>query len=144
MRNFILNLIRPKFLKFDLTTYAKFQNLWSVYSDFIASFKWVIIMSHMHKSPQFSFYWTTYVIFTIYWKFRYRWRINMSHYGRQKRTQLIRWFWVIQCEWPITKFSVNRKYDVFCSIKGKLGWFMHVRHNYDSLKRCNEIGIYRW
>ena len=143
MWNFILNLMGPKFLKFDLTAHAKFKNLWSVYSDFIASFKWVIIMSHMHKSPQFSFYWTTYVIFTIYWKFRYRWRINMSHQGWQKWVQFIRWFWVIQYESSIMKFSINHKYDVFCSIKWKLGWLMHMSHKYDSFRKCYEIRIYR-
>ena len=143
MRNFISNLVRSKFLKFDLIAHAKFQNLWSVYSDFIASSQWVISMTHMHNPPQFSFYWTKHVIFTIYWKFCFRWRINMSHQGRQNRTYFIRWFWVIQCESSITKCSVNRKYDVFCSIKRKLGWIMHMSHRYDPLRRCYEIGIYR-
>ena len=45
----------------------------------------------------------------IHWKFRDRWRINMSHKVRQKRTQFIRVFWVIQYESSITKFSVNHK-----------------------------------
>ena len=37
--NLILNLFGPKFLKFDLTTYAKTQKLRSMNFDFKASFK---------------------------------------------------------------------------------------------------------
>ena len=70
----------------------------------------------------------------IHWKFRDRWRINMSHKGRHKRTQFIRVFWVIQYESSITKFSVNHKYDVLSSMRRKSGWIMHVSHKYDSFK----------
>ena len=39
----------------------------------------------------------------------------------------------------ITKFSENRKHDVFCSTNENLG--MHVSHKYDSFKRWYKIGI---
>ena len=97
-------------------------------------FKWVIFVTHMHNSPRFSSDRTKYVIFMIHWKFRDRCRINMSHKGRQKRTQFIRVFWVIHYESSITKFSVNHKYDVLSSMRRKSGWIMHLSHKYDSFK----------
>ena len=46
-------------------------------SNFIASFKWVIFMTHTHNLPKFSLFWLKYVIFTIFWKFCYRWRPHL-------------------------------------------------------------------
>ena len=126
-----------------MTAYAKFQNLWSVYSDFIASFKWVIIMSHMHKSPQFSFCWTKYVIFTIYWKFCYRWLILYYSKSTDELSTLLPALVTHVYASSITKFSINHTYDVFCSKKRKLVWTMHMSHKYDSFKRCYEIGIHK-
>ena len=143
MWNLISNSMGPKFLKFDLTAYAKFQYLRSVYSDFIASFKWVIFMTHMHGSHQFSFFWTKYVIFMIYWKFRYRWLILYYSKSTDELSPLLPALVTHVYASSITKFSINRKYDVFCSIKRKLRWFMHMSHKYDLFHRCYEIGMYR-
>ena len=138
--NLIFNVIGPKFLKFYLTAHAKFQNLRSVYSDFIASFKWVIFMTHMHGSHQFSFFWTKYVIFMIYWKFRYRWLILYFSKSTDELSPLLPALVTHVYASSITNFSINHKYDVFCSENRKLGWTMH---KYDSFKICYEIGIYR-
>jgi len=141
--NLIFNLIGRKFLKFDLTAHAKFQNLRSVYSDFIASFKWVIFMTHMPGSPQFSFFWTKSVIFMIYWKFRYRWLILYYSKSTDELSPLLPAPVTHVYASSITKFSLNHKYDGFGSKKRKLGRTMHMSHKYDSFKRCFEIGIYR-
>ena len=101
------------------------------------SFKWVIFM---HGSPQFSFFWTKYVIFMIYWKFCYRWLILYFSKSTDELSPLLPALVTHVYASSITKFSINHKYDVFCSEKRKFGWTMH---KYDSFKRCYEIGIYR-
>jgi len=141
MWNLISNSMGPKFLKFDLTAYAKFQYLRSVYSDFIASFKWVIFMTHMHGSHQFSFFWTKYVIFMIYWKFRYRWLILYYSKSTDELSTLLPALVTHVYASSITKFSINHKYDGFSSKKRKLGRTRHMSHKYDSFKICYEIGI---
>ena len=140
MRNFISNLVQSKFLKFDLIAHAEFQNLWSVYSDFIASSQWIISMTHMHNPPQFSFYWTKHVIFMIYWKFCDRWLTLYYSKSTDEISPVLPALVTHVYASSITKFSLNHKDDVFCSENRKLGWTMH---KYDSFKICYEIGIYR-
>ena len=134
--------MESKFLKFDLTAYAKFQYLRSVYSDFIASFKWVIFMTHMHGSHQFSFFWTKYVIFMIYWKFRYRWLILYYSKSTDELSPLLPALVTHVYASSISKFSVHHKYDLFCSLSRKLEWIMHMSHRYESFKIWYEIEIH--
>ena len=130
-------------MKFDLTAYAKFKKIQFVYSNFIASFKWVIFMTHMHNLHKFSFFWTKYVIFPIFWKFCYRWLRLYYSKSTNKLSVLLPALVTHVYGSSITKFSENRKYDVFCSKKWKFGQIMHVSHKYDSFKRCYKIGIHK-
>ena len=72
--NLIINLVRLKLLEFYWKTFPKYRNvrLWN--SDFVAYFEWVISITHMHNSLQFSIYTTEYVINMNHWKFN-NWRL---------------------------------------------------------------------
>ena len=129
----------------DWNAYAKFWKLRSENSDFVAYFEWVIFMTHMHDFIKFSLHLTKLVIIMIYWKFRNRWLVKMSHQGYHERTQFMRSFRVMQYdslyESSIMKFWTNHNYALFCWMKWKFHKTMHVSHKYDSFQICYEIEI---
>ena len=98
-----------------------FKKIQFAYSNLIASFKLVIFMTHMHNLPKFSFFWTKYVIFTIFWKFCYRWLRLYYSKSTNKLSVLLPALVTHVYGSSITKISENRKYDVFCSKKWKFG-----------------------
>ena len=53
--NLIFNSVKSKFLKFEFNAYAKIKKIRSTNSDFKASFKCVMYMTHMHNSSQLWF-----------------------------------------------------------------------------------------
>ena len=77
--------------------------------------------THMHNLPKFSFFWTKYVIFTNLWKFCYRWLRLYYSKSTNKLSVLLPALVTHVYGSSITKFSENRKNDVFCSEKWKFG-----------------------
>ena len=76
-----------------------------------------------------------------YGKFRYRWLTLHYSKSTDELSPLLPALMTNVYVSSITKFSKSHKYDVFCSIKQKLGWIMHMSHKYDSFRRYYEIGI---